>query len=105
MNEFHSYVGPPQIHDGTILSLDTDFPVSVTVRIRGGDAREIVLVFDGVRAVRQRRAVGMVLSGLAELGPACSARRFAFVSRDDDDDATLEIDAERMCDETPTAAS
>jgi hypothetical protein len=102
--EFRSYLGQSQIRDGTILAVDADTPGGVTVRIRGGDGREIQLAFDDVRAVRQHRAVGMMVYAMAELAPSCAARRFAFVNMDEDDDATLEIDALQVRDESPTAA-
>jgi hypothetical protein len=87
---FVAYVGPANLHDGTILAVEHG-GAKGTVRIRGGDGLEYRLCFDDVCAVRTHRAEGMTLYAVAELVAAGPVRRFAFTNWDDADDAHLEI--------------
>jgi hypothetical protein len=94
-NEFLGYVGPAELHDGTVLAVEC-CGAEATVRVRGADAREYRLLFSGVRAIRAHRAEGMMLYAVAELRSDGSARRFVFPNWDESDDARLEIEAREM---------
>jgi len=89
------YVGPPDLHDGTVLAIE-ERGADVAVRIRSFEGREFELRFRGVQAVRGHRAEGMLLYALTERREAPSVRRFTFANWDEEDDARLEIDAQEL---------
>jgi hypothetical protein len=94
-DELLGYVGPADLHDGTVLAVEHS-GADATVRVQGADAGEHRLVFRGVCGFRAHRAEGMMLYALAELRSEGPERRFVFVNWEESDDAQLEIDAREM---------
>jgi len=92
---FIGYVGPPDFHDGSVLTLERH-DGTVRVRVRGCSGKAFVVTFGGVRAVRAKRPEGMMLYALGELRGEPPLRRFVFANWDDDSDASLEVDAENF---------
>jgi len=92
---FVGYVKDADYHDATILSVERMADV-VLVRVCGYDEKIFISEFSGVRAVRATRPDGMLLYALSEMRGQPPLRRFVFVNWHEDDDASLEIDAERL---------
>jgi len=64
--EFVGYVGPADLHDGTIVRVEAnDEMVSVAVRAESGKVLRII--FAGVREVSSHEPEGMLLCALTEL--------------------------------------
>jgi hypothetical protein len=89
---FVAYVGDPEFHDGSILSVQRQDGV-VRVRVCGHSGKIFVVIFSGVFAVRANCPEGMMLYGLTELRGEPPLRRFVFANWEDDAKAFLEIDA------------
>lgn len=94
-SDFVGYVGPPELHDGSIISLEQGSN-RVTVVVRGYDGQLITLEFLGVTKVKAVRAKGMVLYALVELTESPPSRRFVFANWDEESDTMLEIIAEHF---------
>jgi len=92
---FIGYVGEPDFHDGSVLTVEQTED-SVRVRVRGASGKTFVAEFTGVRDVRSSRPEGMLLYALSELRGQPPFRRFVFANSDEQDEAALEIDAERL---------
>jgi hypothetical protein len=90
---FVAYVGEPDFHDGSIISVEQD-NTTARVRVRGASGRVYVVAFDGVAALRANCPEGMMLYALSELHAEPPLRRFSFANWDDADEAFLEIEAE-----------
>ena len=88
----YTYVGPPDMHDATILWLDR-IDDSLVVGIRSCEKREFHLRFRGVTKVESRNPKGMMLYSLSRRG-AYPPYRFVFMNWDEDDVASLEVTAE-----------
>ena len=91
------YVGPPELHCGHVIGVQRSGD-RATVRVRDADGRQMCLEFAGVADFDAVRPEGMLLHGLAELGPAepgrrDALRRFVFANEEEWDDAFLEIAA------------
>ncbi len=91
-SSFIAYVGEPDFHDGSILSVEQQDD-AVCIRVRGASGKVFRLDFSGVRTVRANAAVGMVLYALSEMSAQPPIGRFVFVNWDEQGDAHLEIDA------------
>lgn len=87
---FTNYAGDPDLHDGTIESLERSGDL-ISVIVTGGSGRRLQLQFSGVRDVTDHRSVGMRLYGLVEMVTEKPWRRFLFANWDEADDARLEI--------------
>ena len=91
-SSFIGYVGDPDFHDGSILSVEQQEGMA-RVRVRGASGKHFRVDFNGVGAVRANRPVGMVLYALSEMGALPPMRRFVFANWDERSDADLEVDA------------
>jgi hypothetical protein len=91
MND-HAYIGPPDIHDATIVSLDQSGDCLV-VRIRSYEGREFGLRFRGVTGVKSENPEGMMLFALSQCGDH-TPYLFSFSNWDEEDAAFLEVTAE-----------
>lgn len=89
---FIAYVGDPDFHDGSILTVDQDGG-TVSVRVRGASGRVFVVEFTGVGAVKTNCPEGMLLYALTEVRTEPPMRRFVFANWDYDSKAQLEVDA------------
>jgi len=92
---FIGYVGDAAFHDGSVLTVE-QHDDTTRVRVRGCSGKVFVVTFGGVRAVRAKRPEGMMLYALSEIRGEPPLRRFVFANWDDDDDASLEVDAENF---------
>lgn len=89
--EFVGYVGGADLHDGEVLA----------VRREGSDARVDVrgasghyeVAFVGVQSLERHRPEGMRMYALTELKDMPPLRRFVFANWDEDDDASLAVQA------------
>jgi hypothetical protein len=86
------YVGPADLHDARIVSVDRDRD-SLIVNIRSNEGRAFGVRFHGVRETRARDCEGMMLYALVERG-AETPRQYVFSNWDEDDSASLEITAD-----------
>jgi hypothetical protein len=88
------YIGPPDVHDGRVLSvLEHESTTLVMVELYGGDRAEFA--FEGAE-VCSKNPDGMVLYALVEFQPRADPRCFAFVNTEDDDPRSLRITARRL---------
>lgn len=78
-NEFVAYVGDPDIHDGSIESVEHKRD-RVRVIVRGASGRRLAIDFEGVAEVRSKNPEGMVLYSLSEMRTPAPLRRFVFVN-------------------------
>jgi hypothetical protein len=94
MSEFVGYVGPSEIHDATIESVDVDSNRLVVVLRRGEPSgHRLRIEFSEPTEVQHERPVGMVLYVLAELRGGDGRRRFAFANWDEADARQLGLEA------------
>lgn len=93
MDEFIAFVGDPDIHDSTIVSIQTDAE-DVRVTLERADGQPLLLLFRGVTSLKAHRAEGMMVYALSELRAEPPSRRFVFPNWDEDDDAFLELIAQ-----------
>ena len=89
-DEFIAYRGPHDLHDGTVVSVNSmgDSTLVVVELCEGGVAE---IDFKDPEQVRATDAVGMMLHALAELRGEGSCRRFTFVNWDESSNRALEI--------------
>jgi hypothetical protein len=92
-DEFVGYVGDPDFHDGCVLRVVAEGNLARIV-VRGASGQQYAVEFHGVKVVQSKRPEGMTLYALSEMRTRASARRFVFSNWDDDDDASLEVEAE-----------
>ena len=94
-SEFVSYVGPSELHDGSVLRLErTEHCLAVFVRGYDGSVWE--LTFSGVAEVMAKNAENMVLYAVAEFVAVASLRRFIFVNWNEESDAFLQVVAQEL---------
>jgi hypothetical protein len=86
------YVGDPDFHDGQVVTVARSGS-DLQVEVRGASGRAYEVVFSGVESVTQRRPEGMLLYALTEMPSEPPLRRFVFANWDEQDEATLEVDA------------
>src|SRR5262249_32980691 len=91
-DEFLAYVGNPDFHDGSIVSVE-QLATTARVRVRGESGKEYVVEFSGFASVRAISPEAMVLYALSELRGDPPLRRFSFANWDDESESLLEIDA------------
>jgi hypothetical protein len=89
-DRFIAYRGDPDLHDGTVLSVDRQLD-QVRVVVTGASGRGYEITFSGVDSIVQHRTDGMLLHGLAEMSTDAPLRRFVFTNWNEDDDAKLEV--------------
>lgn len=88
---FVGYVGGPQLHDASVVRLDSDGK-DIHVLIKSLDGGMFRISFLGVQEVSSNRPEGMMLYALAEIKASeGSLRRFSFVNWNENDDARLEL--------------
>jgi hypothetical protein len=92
-DEFIGYVGDPDFHDGSLVRVIVE-PDLVRVVLRGASGQEYVVEFRGGKVVHSNRPEGMMIYALTEMKARSPARRFVFANWEEDDDATLEVEAE-----------
>lgn len=92
---FIGYVEGADYHDAVVLGIEKIGDV-VRVRVRSYDGKVSVSEFSGVQTVRAKRPDGMLLYALSEMCGEPPLRSFVFTNWHEDDDASLEIDAERV---------
>lgn len=91
-DDFVSYVGDPDLHDGEVVSVSRDGS-DARVEVRGTSGRRYELAFAGAERVSQHRPVGMRLYALVEMRATPPLRRFVFANWDEEDNAALEVEA------------
>jgi hypothetical protein len=84
------YIGPPDLHDGRVLSASEPIHGELQVHVVGATGSRYLVSFSGVSLVESNKPVDMLLYGLAEFGEA-EARRFVFVNWDETDTAALAV--------------
>ena len=89
------YIGPPDLHDGRVLSASEPVHGNMQVRVVGASGSRYVLSFSGVSLLQSNNPIGMLLYGLAEFAVG-EAKRFVFVNWDETDTAALEVVALEM---------
>ncbi len=92
-NEFISYVGPPDLHDGILTGIDSAED-TVTVWVRSYEGRRYGLTFHGVIHQEAIEPVGMMLYALCELRASPPYHRYVFANWDDEEPGRLRITAE-----------
>ncbi len=92
-DEFIGYVGNPDFHDGSIISVRHERDAA-SVKVRGASGQEYVVQFAGVKVVRATRPDGMMIYSMSEMRSQLPLRRFVFANWDEEDDSRLEIHAE-----------
>jgi hypothetical protein len=92
-DDFVGYVGDPDFHDGAVVRVVADGDLACVV-VRGASGQEYAVEFHGVKAVRSNRPEEMMIYALTEMRTLAAARRFVFSNWEDDDDASLEVEAE-----------
>jgi len=92
-SDFVAYVGPSNLHDATILRVESTQD-TVTVFVESYERRRFALVFHGVTHQEMNTPEGMVLYALIEMHTTPPRHRYVFANWDDDDPARLEIVAE-----------
>lgn len=94
-SDFISYVGEADIHDSSIESVVHSGEMA-EVRLKSITGRTLRIVFSGVRDVVSREPVGMVVYALTEMRCDPPYRKFIFANAAEDDQATLEIEAQNF---------
>jgi hypothetical protein len=94
VSEFVGYVGPAEVHDAVVASVDrgSDRLVVVVHPVDSGP-RGLRFEFTEPSVVSEERPVGMTLYSLSEMQGEGGRRRFVFVNWDEEDEACLELDA------------
>ncbi|MFI5453945.1 MAG: hypothetical protein ACHRXM_00680 [Isosphaerales bacterium] len=92
-SEFVAYVGPPDLHDGTILRVESTQD-TVTVLVESYERRRFALEFHGVTHQEMNAPEGMVLYALIEMRTPPPRHKYVFANWEYDDPARLEIEAE-----------
>ncbi|MBW3543034.1 MAG: hypothetical protein KY476_22470 [Planctomycetes bacterium] len=90
VSDFIGYVGPADIHDGTIEAVEVRDDLMI-VRIRPLEGERFSLCFSGVENIRSQQPEGMLLYALAEMMFEPPLRRFVFANWDAADQASLEV--------------
>ena len=92
MNESHfvAYVGPPELHDGQVLTVVQNGD-RVSVLVQSGGERRFAVDFEGVTDIRAIQPEGMTLYALVEMTAPSPLRRFVFANWDDEDASALEV--------------
>jgi hypothetical protein len=94
-SDFISYVGDADIHDASIESVAHSGELA-EVSLKTITGRTLRIVFGGVRDVVSREPVGMVVYALTEMRCDPPYRKFIFANAAEDDQATLEIEAQNF---------
>jgi hypothetical protein len=94
-DQFIAYVGDPDFHDGHVLRVVREVDKACVV-VRGASAREYAVEFRRVKTIKSNRPDGMMLYALVEMRGEPPIRRFVFANWDDEDDASLELEAEEF---------
>jgi hypothetical protein len=84
------YIGPPDLHDGRVLSVFEPVHGQLQVRVAGASGSRYLVSFSGVSLVQSNEPLDMLLYGLAEFA-AAEAKRFVFVNWDEAGAAALEV--------------
>ena len=91
-HSFVGYVGDPDFHDGSIVSVE-ESDGTVRVRVRGASGKLFVVDFSGVAEVRAFDPKGMKLYALSEMSCQPPLRLFVFANWDEESKARLEVEA------------
>lgn len=86
------FVGDPDFHDGQVVTVSRSGS-HVQVEVRGASGRTYEVAFSGVESVTQVRPEGMLLYALTEMPSEPPLRRFVFANWDEEDEASLEVEA------------
>jgi hypothetical protein len=86
------YVGPADLHDARIISINRDSN-NITVNIRNYGGREFGVRFFGVQETQAREFEGMMLYALVERG-SDTPKQYVFVNWDENDSGSLEVTAD-----------
>ena len=90
--DFVGYVGNRDFHDAHIRSVSHTGD-QVDVVLEGFSGRKYKVHFSGVRKCAANQPEGMMIYALCEMRTEPPHRRFLFGNWDEDDNATLEIEA------------
>jgi hypothetical protein len=91
-NDFIGYVGEADLHDACISSMCyTGEQADVILRAHNG--RQVKVTFTGVNRVVSTQPLGMMIYALNEMRADPPYRRFVFTNWDEEETATLEIEA------------
>lgn len=92
---FISYIGSPELVDGCIHQVSRKADI-VHVRIHGATGEDYDVRFGGVHEMHANRPTGRQVYAVSEMLGHPPCRKFLFDSWDEDGQASLEIDAERV---------
>lgn len=92
-DQFIAYAGDPEIHDGVITHFEHQ-GTKALVTIKAVSGRIFQITFDGVVLIKSNKPEGMKLFSLTEIKHP-EQRLFRFANWEDEDDAFLEITADR----------
>src|SRR4051812_26125209 len=82
-NAFIAYVGPPELHDGQIIRVESAQD-TLTVFVEGDTGRRFALAFDGVIHQNIIAPEGMGLYALCEMRSPPPHRKFVFAGWEED---------------------
>jgi hypothetical protein len=89
-SEFVAYVGPADIHDGTVRVVE-HAGATARVVVEGYSGNVYVFEFRGVVSVLAHQPEGMLLYAISEMTAPTPLRRFVFVNWHDDDKEGAEV--------------
>ena len=93
--DFVGYIGPADIHDGTILKLQHN-DATVRVLVKSSDGQLYAFEFDLVQSVTSVEPEGMTLYSLTEMAAAAPFRRFVFTNWDEEGKGMLDVVAQQI---------
>ena len=85
-----SYVGGPDLHDGTVATVSPD-GTDARVEVVGGSGRRYELHFIGGESMRAHGAERMRIYALSEMPAEPPYRCFVFSNWDEEDDASIAV--------------
>ncbi len=91
-------VGPPDLHDATVLEINARLAAvgEVEVIAQAYEGARYMLAFRGVTSLVANSAAGMFLYGLVRYDLPEGGASYVFVNWDDDDPAKLEVVAQSL---------
>src|SRR5262249_19970921 len=92
-NQFIAYVGDPDVHDASIVSV-SQAGQKVEVQLKSYAGRRFRITFSGARKVISENATDMIVYSLTEMASDSPYRKFVFVNSDEKNPARLEVEAQ-----------
>jgi hypothetical protein len=94
-SDFVGYIGPADIHDGTILKVQHNGPM-LRVLVKSNDGQLYTIEFDLVQSVTSVEPEGMTLYSLTEMTGTMPFRRFVFANWDEEGKGMLDVVAQQI---------